>query len=67
VSLLRTWCGEVVDLALEERAKLGCESDDIVDAFAALWTAERIHRGEAMSIPPIPPLDSHGLRMEMVA
>lgn len=67
VSLLRTWCGEVVDLALKERAKLGCESDDIVDAFAALWTAERIHRGEAMSIPPSPPLDSHGLRMEMVA
>ena len=35
--------------------------------FVALWTAERIQRAEAVSIPSIPPLDAHGLRMEMVA
>jgi predicted RNase H-like nuclease len=67
VSLLRAWCGEAIDRALAERAKLGCEADDIVDAFVALWTAERISRGDAVSIPAIPPLDAHGLRMEMVA
>jgi predicted RNase H-like nuclease len=67
VSLLRTWCGEAIDRALAERAKLGCDADDIVDAFVALWTAERIQRAEAISIPTIPPVDAHGLRMEMVA
>ena len=40
--------------------------DDILDAFAALWTAERIHRGEANTIPERPHLDSVGLRMEIV-
>lgn len=67
VSLLRGWCGEMVDKALAERTKLGCKADDITDAFAALWTAERIQRAEGMSIPSIPPVDAHGLRMEMVA
>jgi predicted RNase H-like nuclease len=67
LSLLRTWCGEEIDRALAERAMLGCDADDIVDAFVALWTAERIRCAEAVSVPPIPPLDAHGLRMEMVA
>jgi predicted RNase H-like nuclease len=40
--------------------------DDILDAFAALWTAERIFRGEAATVPAIPPEDRFGLRMEMV-
>jgi predicted RNase H-like nuclease len=40
--------------------------DDILDAFAALWTAERIFRGEASTIPRVPPEDRYGLRMEMV-
>ena len=52
ISLLRGWCGEAAELALKERTKLGCHADDIVDAFATLWTAERIHRDEAVSIPP---------------
>ncbi len=40
--------------------------DDILDAFAALWTAERIVAGRALTLPYPPPLDSEGLRMEMV-
>ena len=39
--------------------------DDINDAFAALWTAERIVRGEAQRIPASPGIDSCGLRIEM--
>jgi predicted RNase H-like nuclease len=39
--------------------------DDINDAFAALWTAERILAGTARVIPSQPPVDSKGLRMEM--
>ena len=37
--------------------------DDILDAFAALWSAERIHRNEAMVVPSSPPSDSCRLPM----
>jgi len=40
--------------------------DDLLDAFAALWTAERILRGEARTVPSAPEKDRYGLRMEMV-
>lgn len=40
--------------------------DDILDAFAALWSAERLLRGEARVIPARPPVDAFGLAMEMV-
>lgn len=39
--------------------------DDINDAFAALWTAERILAGTAVVIPNPAPVDAGGLRMEM--
>ena len=42
------------------------QNDDLLDAFAALWTAERAYQGNAMVIPSAPPKDSCGLRMEMV-
>ena len=42
-------------------------NDDLLDAFAALWTAERVHAGKALTIPARPPLDSCGLRMEILA
>jgi len=42
-------------------------SDDLLDAFAALWTAERVIAGEAVVLPEQPAIDSYGLRMEMVA
>jgi predicted RNase H-like nuclease len=41
-------------------------SDDILDAFAALWTAERILAGAARSVPATPPRDAEGLPMQMV-
>lgn len=40
--------------------------DDMLDAYAACWTAERIHRGTAVPLSEKPPLDSRGLRMEIV-
>jgi predicted RNase H-like nuclease len=52
---------------LTERRRLECHADDILDAFVALWTAERISCGVAISIPAAPPLDAHGLRMGMMA
>jgi predicted RNase H-like nuclease len=67
VSALRRWCGEAIAQALAERGRLECHADDVLDAFVALWTAERISCGVAISIPAAPPLDAHGLRMEMMA
>jgi len=67
LSLLRRWFGEAIGHALAERERLGCKADDIVDALVALWTAERIGCGAALSIPVRPPLDVYGLRMEMMA
>jgi predicted RNase H-like nuclease len=46
--------------------KRNVADDDILDAFAALWTAERILRGEEVQMPPDPPLDREHLRMEIV-
>lgn len=40
--------------------------DDILDAFAALWTGERILKGEARVTPADPSFDSEGLAMEIV-
>jgi len=67
LSLLRRWFGEAIGHALAERERLGCKADDIVDALVALWSAERIGCGAALSIPVRPPLDAYGLRMEMMA
>ena len=40
--------------------------DDVLDAFAALWTAGRIARGEASTLPISPLRDSQDLPMEIV-
>ena len=40
--------------------------DDIVDAMAACWTAERILTGREVRLPSEPVRDSKGLRMEIV-
>lgn len=40
--------------------------DDILDAFAALWTAERIANGTARTLPEQPPVDGWGLVMRIV-
>ena len=53
--------------AVSERARLASAEDDVLDAFVALWTAERIATGAAITIPCAPPRDTFGLRMEIVA
>ena len=67
LTVLRKWAGDAIIDAVARRRELACKADDIVDAFVALWTAERIACGTAISIPAKPPLDGYGLRMEMVA
>jgi predicted RNase H-like nuclease len=56
---------EVVDRIRSEYKRSEVATDDIHDAFAALWTAERIVRGVANVIPDPPPKDKFGLAMEM--
>ena len=44
------------------------QRDDVVDAAACLVTAYRVSRGEHLRLPAgDPPIDAHGLRMEIVA
>ena len=40
-------------------------ADDILDAIANSWGAARIATGQARRFPSQPPLDEHGLRMEI--
>ena len=40
-------------------------NDDLLDAFAALWTAERIWQGRAVAFPVETEHDERGLRMEI--
>lgn len=66
LALLAPIFGDGVIQALEARRDLSSQPDDILDAFTALWTAERIYQGTARSFPEFPEVDSKGLRMEIV-
>ena len=67
LTLLKPVFGHWLPLALSQCRQLASAADDVLDAFAALWTAERIFKGESSIILPDPPKDSCGLRMEIVA
>jgi predicted RNase H-like nuclease len=43
----------------------GAAVDDVLDAFAVCWSAERIARGVGVRLPPRPPRDARGLPMEI--
>jgi len=64
-ALLEARLGPVVR-EIDPRA-LGCRPDDVLDAFAALWSAERIARGQAVTLPADPPRDAHGIAMSISA
>jgi predicted RNase H-like nuclease len=42
-------------------------AEDVLDALAMLWTAQRISSGRALRLPAAPETDSRGLLMEMWA
>jgi predicted RNase H-like nuclease len=48
------------------RAPPGAALDDLYDAAVLAWTASRIARGEAQTLPAEPEYDERGLRMEIV-
>jgi predicted RNase H-like nuclease len=66
-SVLEGEFGHVIQQAAAAKRTLRCAVDDVFDAFAALWTAERISKGLAETIPAAPSRDCFGLRMEMLA
>lgn len=56
---------EAIEMARERHLVKDVAHDDIYDAFAALWTAKRIHKKIARRIPEPVIVDKKGLSMEM--
>ncbi len=66
IHLIANHFGEsAFDDARKTLPRANVAEDDILDAFAALWTAERIFNNTATRIPTIPVQDSTGLDMAM--
>ena len=65
LALLKIHFADSAARALQERDRSACQADDVLDAFAALWSAKRILNGQARLIPSIEMLDGHGLRMQI--
>jgi len=42
-------------------------AEDVIDAFAMLWTAQRVHNKQALALPISSPADSRGLLMQIWA
>jgi predicted RNase H-like nuclease len=47
--------------------RTACRDDDILDALAAVWSAERLYAGTAVHFPSAPEYDSKGIRMQISA
>lgn len=59
--------GESAFVAVRRKYRMkDVATDDILDAFAALWTAERIIRGQARTLPATEVRDPIGLRMRIM-
>ena len=56
-----------VEAALRDLRRLGYGADDLLDAFAELWTARRIRDGLAETISSLPSRDRLDLLMKIVA
>jgi predicted RNase H-like nuclease len=62
--LVNAFLGEEILLkARGQHLRKTLADDDVMDAIAALWTAERIANGAASRIPPSPEFDATGLEM----
>lgn len=62
-ALVRGFAGEAPTLARRTLPGADYRPDDLLDAFAALWTADRVARGDAMCLPDPPVHDAVGLPM----
>jgi predicted RNase H-like nuclease len=62
---------DVLEMSLWSREKARAvarpaQPDDLLDATVVAWTAYRFANGSAERLPPEPPVDRRGLRMEIV-
>jgi len=58
-------CRQAIEAGAKSFRRKEAALDDLVDACAMAWIALQIHTGAAQPLPPQPPLDERGLRMEM--
>lgn len=66
LALLHAHFGDAPLLAIDQRSKQNVAIDDVLDAFAVLWTAMRIGAGVANSLPASAPVDATGMRMAIL-
>lgn len=67
LELVRTVFGDAAEEIREAVPRSEAGDDDILDALAALWTAQRIHSGNAVRLPTVEERDECGLPMQMFA
>jgi len=65
--LCEGWLPGAFDRVRDGYAGSEVADDDILDAIAALWTAERLMTGQARRVPEEPDRDPCGLPMQMLA
>ena len=65
-SLLQAHFPELAEMERKSLPK-GASMDDLLDAYAMLWTARRVRQGVHLTLPSAPQFDSRGLRAEIVA
>jgi predicted RNase H-like nuclease len=64
---MRTWLlssvfgSEQIARVVQSVARRQAATDDVLDALVALWSAERVAAGEAVSLPAPPVSDATGL------
>ena len=61
--LLKEYFGDAPAQLVKSRPKNRVAPDDVLDAFAALWSARRLGSGIAASLPTTPDWDAFGLPM----
>lgn len=67
LALVEDWLGsDILQRARGGLSRRQLADDDILDACAALWTANRILGGIAETLPTSPPFDAFQLPMQMV-
>jgi predicted RNase H-like nuclease len=65
--LLESHFGAVIADLRNQVPRRDAADDDVLDALVALWSAQRVRAVSHVCLPPDPPRDRFGLRMEMVA
>ena len=63
----KEWPGALARCRQELTQVGGQADDDLIDAFAAPWTARRIVEGKAIQFPAVAEVDGAGLPMRMMA